>query len=296
MPEKTSHRFEIVTDSTCDLPLDLLASLDVTVVPLTVFFGADSFLDQVDISSEEFYDKMEASETLPHSSQPSPDVFAKTYEDLAEKGVEHILSMHLAGALSGTVNSARLAGDAVSKKVEVSSYDTRAVAMTFGMMVREAVGMRDSGATVEETIAHLEKVRAHLQLLVVPDTLENLVKNGRCTRAAGAATSLLDIKVQLSMDDAGNLVPAHKAKGTKRALRYVVRAIEERQPLKSKLVVAFLTSRNAEGCETLRTMIEDEGYELEVQGLYNAGPVVATHGGIGIIGLGVMPASVSCLS
>lgn len=295
MSDASGRQFEIVTDSTCDLPLHTLSELDVTMVPLTVFFGTEAFLDQVEMTSEEFYDRMAASEALPHSSQPSPDSFVKTYHDLAEKGARRILSVHAAEALSGTVNSARIAAGQMGDEVEVTAYDSRAVAMTLGMMVREAVGMRDRGASVEETVAHLDNVRAHLQLIAVPDTLENLVKNGRCTRAAGAATSLLDIKVQLVTDDAGNLVPAHKAKGTRRALRFAVRAIEERQPLGTRLLVSLLQVRNAEGCETLLKMIEDDGYEVEVQGMYNAGPVVATHAGLGLIALGVMPKSVSCL-
>lgn len=283
--------FELVCDSTCDLPLELLAEMDVTVVPLTVIFGEETFLDQVEITSEQFYDRMAAAAELPRSSQPSPEAFVKTYRGLVEKGAKRILSLHIAEALSGTVNSARIAAEEVD--ADIVAYDSKTVAMTTGMMVREAVAMRDAGETLEATVDHLNRIRPSLQLLVVPDTLDNLVKNGRLSAVAGLATSLLDIKVQIGYDDEGNLVAEHKAKGTRHALRYVVRSIESRQPRGTKLLITMLTVRNQAGCRRLLDMIEEDGYPVELLGTYNAGPVVAAHGGMGLIAMGYMPAKLA---
>ena len=285
------HAFEIVTDSTCDLPVSDLEAKGVVVVPLYVMFGTETYRDQFELSSEEFYDKMIASPILPRSSQPSPEDFIAAYEGLIAKGAKAILSLHIAGALSGTVQSAGVAAGQVDAKVV--AYDTKKVAMCHGLMVLEAMKMRDAGETLEATVAHLDEIRPYVRFLAVPDTLENLVRNGRLPQAVGAATALLDIKIQLSDDDEGNLVAAHKAKGTRRALRYCVRDVESHRPQGDSIVVSLLQARNRKGCEQLLSMVEEAGYEVDLVGTFDAGPVISTHGGIGLVAMGYLPASMA---
>ena len=210
------HDFEILADSTCDLSLEELASLGVEMVPLQVFVGNSSYQDMIEITSEQFYDKMAASKELPHSSQPSPTSFVAAYTKMAEAGAKQILSIHIASALSGTTNSARLA--AADSPVPVRVWDSRTATMTHGMLVKEACRMRDAGETLEATLDHLEK----------------------------------------------------HGKG-------------------AKLTATLLTVRNQKGCDEMVEILRKRGFDLDIVATYNAGPVIATHTGAGLIGFGCVP-------
>jgi len=283
-------QFDIVTDSTCDLGKEWLEEHDVTMVPLSVFCGEDVFLDQIEITPEQYYEKMLASEELPHSSQPSPDTFLNAFRGLADAGSTKVLSIHIAEVLSGTANSARIAAGML-EGCDVTVYDSCRVTITHGIMVREAVRMRDAGETLEATVAHLDELRRSLQLYIVPETLENLVKNGRLSKLAGGAIALLGIKLVIVLDEEGTLTPKHKVRGTKRAFASVIKDLEEAYPNHDPLLVQGLTVRNPEGCATLVSQVEAAGFPLERLDDTSAGPVIATHAGLGLVALAVAPQS-----
>ena len=283
------HQFEVLTDSTCDIPLDELAELGVEMVPLHVFVAGGSYHDMVDITSEQFYDKMTSTDELPHSSQPSPTAFLDAYNKMADAGAPAVLSIHIATALSGTANSAEIAsGDA---KVPVRVWDSHTATVTHGMMVKEACRMRDAGETLEATVAHLDKLAAQDSLVIVPDTLENIVKNGRCSRAKGLMSSLLNIKAVLAIQDDGSLEPVGKGRGTERALEALAKVVEARYGKGAELTATMVTVRNQAGVDEMVKILEKRGFVLHVMGTYNAGPVIATHTGAGLIGLGCVPTS-----
>ena len=283
------HQFEVLTDSTCDIPLDELAELGVEMVPLHVFVAGGSYHDMVDITSEQFYDKMASTDELPHSSQPSPTAFLDAYNKMADAGAPAVLSIHIATALSGTANSAEIAsGDA---KVPVRVWDSHTATVTHGMMVKEACRMRDAGETLEATVAHLDKLAAQDSLVIVPDTLENIVKNGRCSRAKGLMSSLLNIKAVLAIQDDGSLEPVGKGRGTERALEALAKVVEARYGKGAELTATMVTVRNQAGVDEMVKILEKRGFVLHVMGTYNAGPVIATHTGAGLIGLGCVPTS-----
>lgn len=281
------HDFEILADSTCDLSLEELASLGVEMVPLQVFVGNSSYQDMIEITSVQFYDKMAASKELPHSSQPSPTSFVAAYTKMAEAGAKQILSIHIASALSGTTNSARLA--AADSPVPVRVWDSRTATMTHGMLVKEACRMRDAGETLEATLDHLEKLREQELLIFVPDTLENIVKNGRCSRAKGLMSSLLNIKAVLAVGDDGTLSPVGKGRGTQRALEAMAKLVEDKYGKGAKLTATLLTVRNQKGCDEMVEILRKRGFGLDIVATYNAGPVIATHTGAGLIGFGCVP-------
>lgn len=284
------RQFEIVTDSTCDLGLAWLEEHGVTMVPLSVFCGEEVFLDQIEITPEQYYERMLSSEKLPHSSQPSPETFLGAYRGLAEAGATKVLSLHIAEVLSGTANSARIASTML-EGCDVTVYDTRKVTLTHGIMVREAVRMRDAGETIEATVAHLDELSRRLQLYIVPETLENLVKNGRLSKLAGGAIAILGIKLVIVLDEEGALTPRHKVRGTKRAFASVVSDLEQDYPNHEPLLVQGLTVRNPEGCAQLVSQVEAAGFPVERLDDTSAGPVIATHAGLGLVALAVAPKS-----
>lgn len=283
------HQFEILTDSTCDIPLDELAELKVEMVPLHVFVAGGSYHDMVDITSEQFYDKMASTDELPHSSQPSPTAFLDAYNKMADDGAPTVLSIHIATALSGTANSAEIA--AKDAKVPVHVWDSRTATVVLGMMVKEACRMRDAGESLESTVAHLDELSGKSTLVFVPDTLENIVKNGRCSRAKGLMSSLLNIKAVLSIQPDGSLEPVGKGRGTERALESLAKVVEGRHGKGAELTATLLTVRNQAGVDEMVKILEKHGFVLHVMGTCNAGPVIATHTGAGLIGLGCIPTS-----
>lgn len=281
------HQFEILVDSTCDIPLEDQAQLGITMVPLHVFVGDGCYHDQIELTAEQFYDKMAASKELPHSSQPAPTAFTEAYIKMAENGAKCILSIHIASALSGTSNSAELG--AADAPVEVKVWDTRTATAAHGMLVREAVKMRDAGESLEATVAHLENLRNKTELIFALDTLENIVKNGRCSKAKGLMTSLLNIKAVLAVTDDGSLDTVGKGKGMRRALGNLAKLVEEKYGEGAELTITPFTVRNEDGCKELIEIMEKYGFKLHIQPTLSVGPVIATHTGAGLVGIACMP-------
>lgn len=281
------HQFEIVTDSTCDIPLEELASLGVEMVPLHVFVGDGCYLDQIELTPEEFYDKMAAAEELPHSSQPSPSAFATAFEKVAAAGAKEILSIHISTALSGTANSAELAAEGAPVPVRV--WDTKTATMMHGMLVKQACRMRDAGESLEATVAHLQKLRDNSYLVFTLDTLENIVKNGRCSKAKGLMSAVLNIKAVLAVQDDGSLDTAGKGRGMQRALQSLAKLVEAKYGTDTPLTATMLTVKNEQGCQECLQILKDRGLDVDLITTYNAGPVIATHTGAGLIGISFVP-------
>ena len=281
------HDFEILTDSTCDIPLAELSELGVEMVPLHVFVGNGCYLDQLEITPEQFYDKMASVEELPHSSQPAPSSFSEAYAKMAAAGARRVLSIHIASALSGTANSAELA--AKDAPLEVHVWDSRTATMVHGMLVKEACRMRDAGETLEATLAHLEELRRNAYLIFTLDTLENIVKNGRCSRAKGLMSSVLNIKAVLAVGDDGTLSPVGKGRGSRRAFECLAKLVEARYGAGADLTATGLTVRNRTGFDEMLDIIRGRGIKVNLLDVYDAGPVIATHTGSGLVGFGAVP-------
>ena len=281
------HQFEIVTDSTCDIPLEELASLGVEMVPLHVFVGDGCYLDQIELTPEEFYDKMAAAEELPHSSQPSPSAFATAFEKVAAAGAKQILSIHISTALSGTANSAELAAEGAPVPVRV--WDTKTATMMHGMLLKQACRMRDAGESLEATVTHLQKLRDNSYLVFTLDTLENIVKNGRCSKAKGLMSAVLNIKAVLAVQDDGSLDTAGKGRGMQRALQSLAKLVETKYGTDTPLTATMLTVKNEQGCQECLQILKDRGLDVDLITTYNAGPVIATHTGAGLIGISFVP-------
>lgn len=190
-------KIHIVTDSTCDLSQEELDRLGVHVVPLTIQIDGKTYIDRVDVQPEMFMDLLENSKELPKSSQPAPGVFKELYDKLGANG-DKVVSIHMTGGMSGTVQSARQAADMTD--TEVAVVDSRYIAWGLGFQVREACRLRDEGATVEQIVERCDQVRKGTRLFVTFDKLDNMVKGGRIGKAKGMVGSLLNIKPVSDLD------------------------------------------------------------------------------------------------
>lgn len=281
--------FAIVVDSTCDFTGDEYRSLDVTMVPLSILIDEVVYKDQVEISSEEFFERMDASENLPQSSQPTPLDFQKAYESLAEKGYDGILSVHIAGVLSGTIESARIAAQQVD--IDVRTVDAAAAGATASMAiaVQKACEMRDAGASLDEAQAEVEKMCAHACFLVAPETLENLLKGGRLSADQVKTSSLLNIKPIFSFNEKGVLFAFGKAKGMRGVIKTFVEELQKQTQESGIQRVRFCYAGNEKVVEELKQALAEAEVSYIDCGTCPCGATITTHLGTGALGFGMIP-------
>jgi DegV family protein with EDD domain len=181
---------KIVTDSTADIPPDLSAGI--TVVPCFIQFGTTSYLDGIDITREQFYTRLAASDVMPRTAAPSAGIFEETYRRMAAQGDE-VISLHVAGALSSVFNSARLGAEAVPQ-AHVTVYDSESVTMGLGWMCIAAARAARQGKGVAQIIALLDEMKTRAHIFAALNTIEFLRRSGRVGWASSMMGQLLSIK------------------------------------------------------------------------------------------------------
>lgn len=186
------HRIALITDSTCDIPTTWRAQYDISVVPLTIMFGDQSYLDGVDIKAEEFYERILIDKIHPTTSQPSPQAFLDAYRKAAENGAEEIIVFTISSAMSGTIQSARQAAE--GSPIPVHIHDGRNNSMGLGWQVIAAARVRENGGSREEMLAAATRVRARISYYIALDTIDYLSKGGRINDAVRFLNSILQIK------------------------------------------------------------------------------------------------------
>lgn len=201
----------IVIDSTTDLIPEIRDR--VKVVPLSIHFGEEEYIDGVTINTTEFYKKLVTGGVLPTTSQPTPAAFSDVYEEAVNAG-DTVLVITIASKLSGTYQSATIAAEDFPGKVFV--VDSRSVAIGATILVQHALELVDQGLAVEEIFDRLLRIRSRVRLAAVVDTLEYLHKGGRISRTVALAGGLLSIKPIIAVN-AGELGMVNKARGNKQA-------------------------------------------------------------------------------
>ncbi|WP_391122092.1 DegV family protein [Psychrobacillus sp. L3] len=271
-------KIHIVTDSTADLTKELIESLQIHVVPLTIQIDGESFIDGVNIQPQEFLEKMGTSKELPKSSQPAVGVFKELYDKLGENG-DQIISIHMTGGMSGTVKSAQAA--AKMSESDVTVIDSEFISFALSFQVEEAARMAKMGEVLETILEKLEKMRADTSLYVVVDTLDNLVKGGRIGKGTAILGSLLSIKPIASLAG-GVYTPIAKVRSHKQVVSFLFKQFTE--DTKGKIVKAVGIS-HANGlamAAPLMRLIEESGFN-SIQVSFTS-PVISTHTGPGAIG------------
>jgi fatty acid kinase fatty acid binding subunit len=278
----------LVADSTCDLTPEWLAAHDIAMVPLTVLFGSESFLDWVELRPDQFYEKLASFPGLPKTSQPSPAAFTEAYEKAAEAGCEEIVSIHLSGPLSGTMQSATLA--AATAPVPVHVIDTHKVTQGVALPIIEAMNARDAGASGEEVAEVARRAAARTRLFFLLDTLDYLVKGGRAGKAQALAASLLNIKPVLEVNSDGIIEPFKKVRGERQAIQALVDTVVEDAAKLGHLKLGLLHACHPDRMATLKQLILDSGADVEMVTEGTIGAVIGTYAGPGALGVTYLPA------
>lgn len=216
----------LVTDSTCDLPQEWRNRLDLTVVPINIQFGTETYLEGVTIDESTFYRRVNELGMIPKTSQPAPGVLADVYRRLGAAGDE-VLSLHITGKLSGTVNSAEQARKMVADQVRVQVFDSLAGSAGLGFMVWEAHTLAQAGATMEDILARLSYIREHIQIALTLKTLKYAQMSGRVTTIQHVLASLLDLKPIITLE-AGSLDVTGRRRTRRQALARLLDLVEER--------------------------------------------------------------------
>lgn len=275
----------VVTDSTADLPFELVEEVGLRVVPLSVSFGDESLIAGVTLSPEEFYVRLARSERIPTTSQPAPAWFEEAYADCIDDGYDAIVSIHCASALSGTVGLARDRAARVDIPVEV--IDSRLVGGSLGLMALAAHRVAVAGGTVAEVVAEAERVRRDSASLIVVDNLDHLKRGGRLTGPQAALGTALRVKPLLHLTDAGRVEVRERTRTWARALDRLTELVEEAAGGRA-IDVVLVHAVAPQRAEELRERVESR---VEVRELTETliGPIVGTHVGPGAVGIAVVP-------
>jgi DegV family protein with EDD domain len=188
----------IVTDSTCDLPTETIARWGISVISLYINVGRQGFLDGIDITREEFYQRLPTFSEHPTTAVPSPQKFRAIYNSLADEGTTEVLSIHISVALSAMVNVARVAAQETTS-VPVTVVDSQQLSMGMGFMVEKAAQLAAAGNSAAEILAEVNAQIKRSHVFAALDTLEFLRRSGRMNRFMANLGGLLQIKPILTM-------------------------------------------------------------------------------------------------
>lgn len=273
----------ILTDSTADFTHEQLSEYRLRCVPLTVNFGQNSFLEGVDLTTEEFYEKLQTDKNLPTTSQPSPDLFLQEFEDAKAAG-EDVVTVVISGQLSGTLQSAKLAAELSGWEDHIYIVDSLSVTLGEQLLVRRALALRESGYTAAEIAQRLEEEKSDIRLYAVVDTLTYLQKGGRLPKAAAIAGTLMGIKPVIAIED-GKVKVAGKARGLAGAYVHIFKLIAEQDgglDILRPFILGYTGS--ASTIRPFEKYIQDTMH-LPVSLISPIGAVIGTHAGPGACGI-----------
>ncbi|MGI8963525.1 MAG: DegV family protein [Thermomicrobiales bacterium] len=274
-----SRRIAVVTDSTSDLTPAMQQQHGITVVALHVHFGQETFRDGVDLSADDFMRKMSSTDKLPTTSQPSVGMFEEAFRNLASTHDE-IVCVLISSKLSGTIQSATLAAEAVSDVIPVEIVDSQNVAFALGLQAIRASELASSTGSAAEIAAIMTTEFDRYHIIFFVETLEHLRRGGRIGKAAQLLGSLLQLKPLLRVEE-GQVVPFERTRTRSKAVAALVEFAKDMHGIDEAAVIYNTTLDEANG---LARQIAPIAAVDEIQVL-QFGPVISTHVGPGVLGI-----------
>lgn len=275
---------KIITDSLSDIPSDVAEELGITIVPLIVIFGHESYLDRVTITTDEFYHRLTHDSVWPTTTQPTPTTFAAIYDKIAEE-TDEILVVTISTKISGTYESALSAKNLAEKKCRIEVIDSRTVGMGLGLIVIAAAKLAQTGVQLDEISGWVRRAMPRSHFIVYLDTLKYLAKGGRIGKAKEILGSLLSIKQILTIKD-GEMAPLTRFRSKGAAVDYLY-----------NFTAGFA---NIEELAVEHTTLPDEADKLAArfadifpgERIYRStvSPVLGTHAGPGALAITILEA------
>lgn len=271
----------VVTDSTAYLPEEDIKKWDIHVVPLSVNFGDETYRELIDITVDEFYEKVRNTKELPKTSQPSIGDVTTKYEELA-KDHDAIISIHLSSGISGTYQAAVSAGQMV-EGVEVYPFDSEISCMAQGFYVLKAAEMAKEGALPDEIMEALNEMKKEMRAYFMVDDLSHLARGGRLSGAQALVGSLLQVKPILHFVDT-KIVPFEKIRTSKKAFKRIEGLLKETADNAEKVKACIIHAQREDFAKEWKKELEERYPNVDFVISY-FGPVIGTHLGEGGIGL-----------
>ncbi len=268
----------VVTDSACDLSQSIVDAMRIEVVPLSIRFGDEELIDRVELSPEDFWDRLRSSTTVPETSAPSAGKFEERFRGLIDRGATGIICINLSSRLSATMQAAQVAANIVRDDCPIVVIDSRTVSMGLGALCLTAARRAADGAKLEEIVEDVLSRRDRTLLYGALDTLEYLKRGGRIGNARALLGSMLSIKPIVEVHD-GAVEEAGKVRTRSKALNLLAEKAKA-QPIDS---LAVLHGQASDVDDLLDLLGETFPRDDIVTGL--VGPVIGTHAGPGVIGV-----------
>lgn len=273
----------VVSDSTCDVQAALAAEHGISIVPLTVRFGDEELLDGVDITSEQFFKRLQREQATPSTAAPAPGQFREVYERLIAEGATAIVSIHISSKLSATLEAARQGAEGLG--VPVHFVDSKLFSLGTGLGVIEAAKAARAGCTPEQVVAVAEDTFRRSRIFVTLETLEYLRRGGRLSRGQEIVGTLLKVKPILAAQD-GEVAAIGRIRTKQKAVEDILSRLADLRPWAYAYVVHATTPDELEYVsDRYRGLAPDTPVFTG-----RMGPVIGVHGGPGAIGIGCVQA------
>lgn len=268
----------VVTDSTSDIPVHFREELGIEMVPLSINFENETVLDGVDLSPEQYVERLRTLDKLPSTAQPTVEQFQTAYKKGLDAGMD-VICITISTGLSGTFNSASLAAEQLDPE-RIKVVDSLKASTSLGWVVVEAARAAQGGASLQETVAVAERTREKTHFFALLETLDYVYKGGRIGRASHMVGSALGIKPILGLEE-GTVLPVERVRTWKKALKRMIEVASSRGKL---LDVAVLHTDNLPEAQKvvdeLKSRFPDAHYEIVF-----AGTTIATYAGPGAVGI-----------
>lgn len=283
MSTAESQKVKVVIDSTADIAPETIKEMGLDMVPLTVLIGDQSYRDGIDITSEEFYQRLPTLSKLPTTSQPSPGLFLKAYEKAVNDGMS-VISLHISAKLSGTYANAVVAARNFPEG-RVRVFDTQQVSAGIAFFAQTAVEMSRAGKSIDEIETEMNRIRGLVKIIATVDTLEYLHKGGRIGGLKSFFGSLLSVKPILQLKD-GEVQPLEQVRTRGKALQRVAELAKSMGKIDRLAVMHAADPASAQELVNLLAPV----FPKEKMYISELGPVIGAHAGPRTVGVGIQRA------
>lgn len=274
-------KIAIITDSSCDLPKDLIAKLGVEVVPLRVIYKSGEYRDGIDIEPSEVYNRLE--EEVPTTSMPSPEDIYAAFEKVRNQGFTHCLVITLSSGLSGTYNTFKLIANEF-EDLQTHIIDSKYLSWALGYQVIEAAKLIREKLDFSEIIEKIEDMKKRISAYFVVDTLDYLKAGGRIGRVSALFGSILNVKPIISVDEDGKYFPLTVARGKNQAMKKLYQLVQDHVD-SAKASIAIVQGRAEKEAEALAERVRQLGDNIADLYVGNVSPALVVHAGPGLVGL-----------
>jgi len=269
----------VVTDSASDLTDEEASALGITIVPLSIRFGEEEFVDRIELGADEFYARMAASDGVPGTAAPPPGAFKTAFDNCFEDGANTVVCINLSSGVSATLEAAEIGARELGDR-DIRIIDSRSVTSGLGTMVLTAGRTANNGASAEEVVSVVESLKQRTYVYAALDTLENLKKGGRIGNAQALLGNMLSIKPIIDFSS-GVVEEAAKLRTRKKSLVWLRDKLAEHGDRVENLSVMHAQAEDIEDFLKLLATVVDPS-TIRVGSL---GPVVASHAGPGVVGM-----------